>query len=100
MKPTCIRRQVGFLFSFLVGGYYDHGMFKFPNQGSNLCQSSEPSHCSDDARSLTCYTTRELLVFFKKIKGTLAMGFFKIFGGKTQRNITRIYFSDPCSKTQ
>ena len=76
MKPTCIRRQVGFLFSFLVGGYYDHGMFKFPNQGSNLCQSSEPSHCSDDARSLTCYTTRELLVFFKKIKGTLAMGFF------------------------
>ena len=33
-----------------------HGMWKFPGQGSNL------GCCSADARSLTCCTTRELLL--------------------------------------
>ena len=36
-----------------------HGI-KFPGQRSNLCHSSNPSHSSDNARSLTHYTTREL----------------------------------------
>ena len=30
-----------------------HGMRKFLGQGSNLCHSSNPSHSSDNARSLT-----------------------------------------------
>ena len=36
------------------------GMWKFPGQGSNRCHSSDPSCCSDKARSLTCCATREL----------------------------------------
>jgi len=35
-------------------------MWKFPGQGSNLHHSSNLSHCSGSARSLTCCTTREL----------------------------------------
>ena len=38
-----------------------HCMWKFPVQ-SNLCHSSDPSHCSDNAGSLTYSTTRELSV--------------------------------------
>ena len=34
-------------------------MWKFPGQGWNPCHSSNPSHCSDNTRSLTCGTTRE-----------------------------------------
>ena len=34
---------------------------KFLGQGSNTHQSSDPSHSSDNARSLTCCATRELL---------------------------------------
>uniref|UniRef100_I3LTG1 Coiled-coil domain containing 97 n=1 Tax=Sus scrofa TaxID=9823 RepID=I3LTG1_PIG len=41
-----------------------HGMQKFPGQGSNPCQSSNPSHCSgsDNTRPSTCRATRELHV--------------------------------------
>ena len=35
-----------------------------PGQGLNLCHSSDPSCCSDNTRSLTRYTTRELLNIF------------------------------------
>ena len=37
-------------------------MCKFPGQGLNLCHSSDPSCSGDNARSLTCCTTRELLL--------------------------------------
>ena len=41
-------------------------MLKFLGQGSNLCHRSNPSHSSDNTRSLTYCTTRELQkVFFK-----------------------------------
>ena len=44
-----------------------HGMCKFPGQGMNLHHSSNQSHCSDNARSLTCCATGELLeIFFFK----------------------------------
>ena len=36
------------------------GVWKFLGQGSNLCHSSNLSHCSDNARSLTFCTTKEL----------------------------------------
>ena len=36
-------------------------MQKLPGQGSKPCQSSNPSHSSDNARSLTHCTTKELL---------------------------------------
>ena len=29
------------------------GVWTFPGQGLNPCHSSDPSHCSDNARSLT-----------------------------------------------
>ena len=38
-------------------------MCKFPGQRLNLCHSGDLSHYSDNAGSLTCYTTRECLVF-------------------------------------
>ena len=34
--------------------------WKFPGQGLNPCHSSDPSHCSDNARSLIYCVTREL----------------------------------------
>lgn len=35
-------------------------MWRFPSQGSNACHSSDLSRCSDNVRSLTHWTTREL----------------------------------------
>ena len=40
------------------------GMWKFPGQGSILCHSSSPSHCIDNTRSLTHWTTRKLLIHY------------------------------------
>ena len=37
-------------------------IWKFPGQGWDPHHSSDPSLCSDNARSLTCCTTRELLL--------------------------------------
>ena len=51
-------RELSYGAPFFFG--HIHGMQKFPGQGSNLCYSSDPSHSSDNARSLTHYTTREL----------------------------------------
>ena len=50
-----------FLF-FLFG--LTHGTWKSPGWGWNLCHSSDLSCCSGNARSLTCYTTRE----FQQVK--------------------------------
>ena len=44
------------LFFFFFG--HAHGMWKFPGQGSNPCQFSDPGCCSDNARYLTCWATR------------------------------------------
>ena len=43
------------------------GRWKFPDQGWNPCHSSNPTHCSDNAGSLTCWATRELqqLIFYR-----------------------------------
>ena len=49
------RRNLTSLIFFFFG--QDLGMWKFMGQGLNPCQSS---CCSDNARSLTCCTTREL----------------------------------------
>ena len=46
-----------FFFPFGPG----HGLQKFLGQGLNTHHGSGLSHCSDDARSLNCCTTRELL---------------------------------------
>ena len=40
------------------------GIGKFPDQGSNPCHSSKPSHCSDNTSSLTLWGTRELQTRF------------------------------------
>ena len=43
-------------------------MQKFPGQGLKPNHSCNPSQWSDNARSLTCWATRELWEFKKKIK--------------------------------
>lgn len=37
-----------------------HGMQKFCAQGQNLGHDRDPSHSTDNARSLPCWATREL----------------------------------------
>ena len=48
-----------FNYYFLFG--HTHIMHKFLGQVWNLCHSSDMSHCSGNARFLTCCTTKELL---------------------------------------
>ena len=43
-----------FLSSFLSSSCHTHGVKKFPGQGSNAHHGSNPRHCSDNARSITC----------------------------------------------
>lgn len=38
-----------------------HGIWKFSGQGLKLCHGSNPNHCSDNDRSLSCCVTRERL---------------------------------------
>ena len=49
-----------FFFFFLWGGGQAHGTRRFPGQGSNPNHSSDLSHSSDNAGSLTHRATREL----------------------------------------
>ena len=49
-----------FLFSFFL--CQAHSMWKFLGQRQNLSHSSDPSHCSDNTRSLTHCAKRDLLV--------------------------------------
>ena len=55
-KNKCL---IGILFCFVPG--CTCGIQKFPVQGSNPHHSSNQSHCSENAGSLTHCTTRELL---------------------------------------
>jgi len=48
-----------FIYLFIYLGHAG-GMRKFSGQGSNLWHISDLSHSSDNARSLTCFATREL----------------------------------------
>ena len=43
-----------FLIPFFWRGACNHGMQKFPGQGSNPCRGYSQSHSSDNARSLAC----------------------------------------------
>ena len=56
---------LSFFFFFFC---WSHSMWKFPGQRSNPCHSSNPGHCNDNARAITCYATRELYrgFIFKK----------------------------------
>lgn len=49
-------------FFFFFG--HTHGMWKFLGHGSNLSHSSDLRHCSDNARSITHCTVREVHVEF------------------------------------
>ena len=49
------------------------GMWKFLDQGSNPCHSSDLGCCSDNTRSLTRCTPRELLGWFFKAKKYLSL---------------------------
>ena len=46
------------LYNFVFGSIYS--MLKFLSQGWNLWHSCSLGHSSDNSRSLTCYTTREV----------------------------------------
>ena len=54
-----------FFFFFLL--HLQH--VEVPSQGLNLFHSSDQGHCNAKTRSLTCFATRELLIwlFIKKI---------------------------------
>ena len=52
------------IFFFFIFFGLAHSMWKFLGQRSNPLHSSTPNCCSDNARSLTPCTTKELLVFF------------------------------------
>ena len=56
----CYNNFSGILFYFFGCA---QGLQNFPGQGSNPHYISDPSHRSDNARSLTCRATRELLEF-------------------------------------
>ena len=51
-----------FFFFFVFVFFFGHAcdMQKFQGQGVNPCHSADPSHSSDNARSLFCWATREL----------------------------------------
>ena len=55
-----------FLFFYIFFGH-TCSTHKFLDQGFNLSQSSNLSHCSDNARYLTCWATWELLYWTFKI---------------------------------
>ena len=42
---------------------HTHGVWKFPSQKLNLCHFSDPSHSSDNTRSLTHQATRKPILF-------------------------------------
>ena len=55
-----LRNQNIIYFGYILVLAHSHGMWKLPDRGSNLHHSSDPSHCSDNTRSLTWPGTREL----------------------------------------
>ena len=56
--------MISFAESFLIIIFgHVHSMWKFLGQGSNLYYSSDLSHCSDNAGSLTCCATTLLKAF-------------------------------------
>ena len=58
-------------FSFF---FHTCNMWKFPGQGSNPCCSDDPSHCSDNAGSLTSCAARERL-YIRTLNAVCASGF-------------------------
>ena len=50
-------------FHFFSWGDHVHGRKKLPSQGPNPGHSNDLNHSSDEARSLTCWATRELQIF-------------------------------------
>ena len=51
-------------FFFVFFFDHTHSMLNISDQRSNLCHSSDPSCCNDNARSTTCCAPRERLWFF------------------------------------
>ena len=56
-----------FFICLFSGGGYAHSIWKFLDQGSNPCHSSNLSHSSDNSGSLTCQDIRELPSFISNI---------------------------------
>ena len=58
-----VKRKKKLLFFVLFFLGHDHGMWKFPGQGSNPWDSHNQSYNSNNTLSLVCWTTRELQKF-------------------------------------
>lgn len=73
------------------------GIMKFPGRGSNPCYSSDLSHCSTNARSLTYYTEGELLEwqFFnnKKKTETLSSKYLRTNHSNNNNNNNKCYWA-------
>ena len=67
-------------FSFFFFGF-THGMGKFPDQESNLCHSSDLSHCSNHGRPLNHCTIRKLLDALFNLSHTTYPTSFPVFLG-------------------
>ena len=61
LSPTCL---FFFFFFFFFG--HTHSMWKFLGQGSNLHHSRDPSHCSNNTVSWTCWATENSPTDFLK----------------------------------
>ena len=97
---------IKFNFIYLLFRLHARSMWKFSSQGSNPCHSSSPRHCSNNTKSLTYCSTRELQIpfYFKpyltlmgiillltwRLMNTQRMSFFK-------KNI--LYYIDRDPKT-
>ena len=62
LKCTSICKS-SFIFIFFFFSATSAAYGNFPGQGSNLCHSSDPSHCSDKAESLMHCAPKKLLIF-------------------------------------
>ena len=62
MGTATFKIEMYALFSFCFLGAVT-AAWQFQDQGSNPPHSSDLTHCSDNARSLTCWATRELQKF-------------------------------------
>ena len=82
LYPLCWEVTFVFCFWFFLPFFgHTHSTCKFLGQGLKLHHSSNPSCCSDNAGSLTHYTTRELLprVCFFFLNHKCMLNFVKYF---------------------
>ena len=91
-RPLCRPRhaeQGGSDFFFCLFFWRTCGRQKFLSQGWNLHHSSHPSHCSDNARSLTHWATGELRKRLLRLDGTASVPLHLGLSGPSHRAVRK-----------